>query len=111
MSRPIVDLQSVRETCRRGWNPVEGLRNRDLQIEPGAFVTLMDPSGSGTTTLINLVGGIEHFGQRDFSRRGWNRSGPSQPFRNCICRIFDIGRKELIVGIPAFTNRTRQREW
>ena len=36
----------------------KGLKNLDLEIEEGSFVTLLGPSGCGKTTTLNLLGGF-----------------------------------------------------
>ena len=38
----------------------KGLKNLDLEIEEGSFVTLLGPSGCGKTTTLNLLGGFIH---------------------------------------------------
>jgi putative spermidine/putrescine transport system ATP-binding protein len=55
MASPIVQLQGVRKTYG-GTAAVEKL---DLDIERGAFFTLLGPSGSGKTTTLRLIAGFE----------------------------------------------------
>lgn len=56
---PLIDLQNVTKSYRKGDQLVTPLANLNLQIEEGEFVALMGPSGSGKTTLLNLVAGID----------------------------------------------------
>jgi multiple sugar transport system ATP-binding protein len=44
---------------RRGSEPVEVLRQLDLQIEDGDFLVLVGPSGCGKSTLLRLLAGLE----------------------------------------------------
>ena len=44
---------------RRGGEPVEVLRQLDLQIEDGEFLVLVGPSGCGKSTLLRLLAGLE----------------------------------------------------
>jgi multiple sugar transport system ATP-binding protein len=44
---------------RRGSEPVEVLRQLDLQIEDGEFLVLVGPSGCGKSTLLRLLAGLE----------------------------------------------------
>ena len=41
-----------------------------LTIEPGTFVTLLGPSGCGKTTLLNIVGGLDHYTSGDLIING-----------------------------------------
>jgi putative ABC transport system ATP-binding protein len=43
----------------QGTVPVNALRGIDLTIEAGELVSIMGPSGSGTSTLLNLIGALD----------------------------------------------------
>lgn len=55
----IINLKGVAKTYFRGKEPIEVLRDLDLQMEDGIFVALMGPSGSGKSTLLNLIAGLD----------------------------------------------------
>jgi putative ABC transport system ATP-binding protein len=59
MSEVLAELQSVSRVYRKGKERVEVLHELDLTIPKGDFLALMGPSGSGTTTLLNLLGGLD----------------------------------------------------
>ncbi|MHC1745404.1 MAG: ABC transporter ATP-binding protein [Syntrophobacteraceae bacterium] len=59
LSRPIVVIDGLLKSYRRGVQEVPVLQGIDLTIEEGSFVALMGPSGSGKTTLLNLIAGID----------------------------------------------------
>jgi len=52
-------LRAVKKTYRVGAVSVEAVRGVDLDIEPGAFLSMAGPSGSGKTTLLNLMGALD----------------------------------------------------
>ena len=56
---PIVSLQEVAKSYRKGRETIDVLDGIDLDIEEGDFLALMGPSGSGKTTLLNLIGGLD----------------------------------------------------
>ena len=45
---------------RQGEHEVSGLDNITLAIDRGEFVCLVAPSGGGKTTLLNVIGGLDH---------------------------------------------------
>ena len=57
---PIVSLQEVAKSYRKGREAIDVLDGIDLDIEEGDFLALMGPSGSGKTTLLNLIGGLDN---------------------------------------------------
>jgi NitT/TauT family transport system ATP-binding protein len=59
------------------WAGAPALRNIDLEVREGEFLSLLGPSGSGKSTLLRLLAGLE---QPDAGRISWDGkivSGPS----------------------------------
>ena len=56
MSEPIIKLENVWKTSQLGKIELNALKGINLEINPGAFVTIMGPSGSGKSTLLNMIG-------------------------------------------------------
>ena len=55
----LVELRGVCKSFRKGDETITPLDNIDLDIDAGEFVSLMGPSGTGKSTLLNLVSGID----------------------------------------------------
>src|SRR5258708_18149407 len=55
-----VTLDHVTRTYKRDEFDVRALDDGTLDIPRKSFVSIMGPSGSGNTTLLNLVTGIDH---------------------------------------------------
>jgi len=55
----VVDLRQVVKTYRGSAGTFTALQDVDLQVEPGAFVSIIGKSGSGKSTLINVITGID----------------------------------------------------
>jgi putative ABC transport system ATP-binding protein len=59
MSDAIIRMREVKKTYRLDKTIVEALRGADLEVERGAFVTLMGPSGSGKSSLLHIIGAMD----------------------------------------------------
>ena len=57
--QPLVQIEHLVKSYRRGDQTVEVLRDITLDIPRGDFTALMGPSGSGKSTLLNLIAGID----------------------------------------------------
>ena len=58
-SEPIVHINHLTKSYRRGEQTVPVLTDITFDIPPGEFIALMGPSGSGKSTLLNLIAGID----------------------------------------------------
>jgi putative ABC transport system ATP-binding protein len=53
---PLVELVGIERIFTLGDSEVHALHALDLSLDAGEYVAIMGPSGSGTSTLLNLVG-------------------------------------------------------
>lgn len=58
-AEPIVRVENVHKSFRRGSEQIDVLMDLSLEVPEGEFLALMGPSGSGKTTLLNLIAGLD----------------------------------------------------
>ena len=56
---PIIETHQLYKTFKLGTVSVEVLKDINLTIDEGEFVSIMGPSGSGKSTLLYLMGGLD----------------------------------------------------
>lgn len=55
----MISLKGIERYYRSGFNKSYVLKNINLDIQQGEFVTIMGPSGAGKSTLLNILGMLE----------------------------------------------------
>lgn len=55
----ILKCEGITKVYGSGLNQVTALRQIDLTVEKGEFVTIVGASGSGKSTLLHLIGGVD----------------------------------------------------
>ncbi len=61
----LIEMRQLRKAYESGEECVFALRDVDLTIERGEFVSVMGPSGSGKSTLLTILGGLNRPTQGD----------------------------------------------
>jgi ABC-type lipoprotein export system ATPase subunit len=86
MSEPILSARGLRKTYAFGKRTLEVLRGVDLEVARGDFVALRGASGTGKSTLLHLIGGLDlpNAGEIYFSGQSFTKfsEGELTHFRN-----------------------------
>ncbi|WP_339749315.1 ABC transporter ATP-binding protein [uncultured Rubinisphaera sp.] len=55
----LVEIRNLSKSFSKGGEVISPLKDVELDIQQGDFVSLMGPSGTGKSTLLNLISGID----------------------------------------------------
>ena len=59
MGEPLIELDTVTKEYRSEAATVRALRGVDLRIDRGEFVAIVGQSGSGKSTMMNIIGCLD----------------------------------------------------
>ena len=76
LTLPLLQLEDVSKTFRRGPEEVHALRDVTISLGSGEVVALLGPSGSGKSTLLNVLAGWE---RPDAGQLSWRAGGEVLP--------------------------------
>ncbi|MCV2871213.1 ABC transporter ATP-binding protein [Defluviimonas sp. WL0050] len=60
MSGPVIEAKGLGLTFQTGDGPVHALKDVNLTVEKGDFVSFIGPSGCGKTTFLRAIAALEH---------------------------------------------------
>ncbi len=70
MSDPVVQVVGIEKSFRSGEKVIEVLRGVDLSLHPGESISIRGESGSGKTTFVHILAGLEGFDSGELCWRG-----------------------------------------
>ena len=54
-----IELKNVKKNFKDGDETIEALKETNFSVDKGEFVAIIGPSGSGTSTLLTIAGGLQ----------------------------------------------------
>lgn len=66
----MLELKKITKIYPAGGENVEALKGIDLKFRHSEFVSILGPSGCGKTTLLNIIGGLDHYTSGDLVING-----------------------------------------
>ena len=103
----MLKMNNVSKIYRTELVETHALRNVNLEIQEGEFVSVTGPSGSGKTTFLNLTGLLESFEQGEYILDGQNVRGMQDAQLSKIRNTkigFVFQSFNLIPDLPIFEN-------
>ena len=76
---PLIEMSDIRRTYVMGDNLVHALRGVDLTIERGASIAIMGTSGSGKSTMMNIMGCLDQPTRGSYKLNGKDVARLSRP--------------------------------
>ena len=78
----MLQLKSITKEYATGGSNVKALKGISICFRKNEFVSILGPSGGGKTTLLNIIGGLDHYtsgdliingkSTKDFKSRDWD---------------------------------------
>jgi putative ABC transport system ATP-binding protein len=72
MSKPLISLKSIKKSYIMGNMELEVLKGIDLDIAKGEYVAILGKSGSGKSTIMNIIGCIDTKSEGEYYLNGEN---------------------------------------
>ncbi len=93
MSEAVIDASAVRKSFRSGERTIDVLRGVDMTLHEGESVSIRGESGSGKTTFVHILAGLESFDDgelrwRGKSLKGWRRGALARERARFLGMVF-----------------------
>lgn len=62
----MIKLKELNKFYKSGFGKIFVLRNIDLEVEQGEFITIMGPSGAGKSTLLHIIGMLDDASEGEY---------------------------------------------
>lgn len=66
----MLELKNIKKDYLSGENTVNALKGISLKFRRSEFVSILGPSGCGKTTMLNIIGGLDHYSEGDLIING-----------------------------------------
>ena len=119
----MLQLKDIRKTYVTASEKVEALKGVNLSFRKKEFVSILGPSGCGKTTMLNIIGGLDHYtsgdlsilgtSTKEYTDRDWDvyrnhRIGFIFQSYNLIPHQTVLGNVELALTIAGISKEERQ---
>lgn len=120
----MLELKNIKKDYTTASETVHALKGINITFRDREFVSILGPSGCGKTTLLNIIGGLDHYtsgdlvisgrSTKDFKDRDWDvyrnhRIGFIFQSYNLIPHQTILGNVELALTISGVSKRERTR--
>lgn len=103
----MIEFRDVRKYYRSGGRKIEILRGVDLRVEQGEYIAIMGTSGSGKSTMLNLLGTLDTLDSGEYELVGKSVHKMSRGRRDAL-RNEEIGfvfqNFQLIPNLSVYQN-------
>ena len=119
----MLQLKSIKKDYKTASSTVQALKGVDLRFRRNEFVSILGPSGCGKTTLLNIIGGLDHYtsgdlvicgvSTKDYKDRDWDvyrnhRIGFVFQSYNLIPHQTVLGNVEVALTIAGISKEERK---
>ena len=121
----MLKLNNIKKNYETGNESVKALKGISIEFRENEFVSILGPSGCGKTTLLNIIGGLDHYTSGDliidgistkkYKDRDWDtyrnhRIGFVFQNYNLITHQSVLSNVELALTLSGVDKQTRRKK-